>query len=945
MAIITVDTDGVSGNYSNINAALGALPSPFTEDMTITLAASTTIKDTVDASGHIVSTTASYRLFIVGSPAYVYSPANESKLQFTRIGTEQSNITIDSVNFEKPSMTASYQNLLAFDTIRLGSLVVKNCLFESVLGITSRERMLQLLTSSAHSATCAVINNVFIARSSAESTASACIYHGSDRPAYVYNNTITGYKPNFTSTINSIYLNNIINTTVNGDSVGVASDYNMFSGAFDYGGVNDEQSQSFTFVGSDDYHLQESDTGARGKGTNLSGDANFPFNYDKDGTIRSAWDAGAYEYVVTIRLEVDPGTFTLVGQNISLLVNRKILVEPGTFGLTGQDVNLIKNSTFYCDLTLSADGTGTIVDPWQWTQAINIANVVAGDIINLRGSTDIYANIKVITNANGTVGNPVKYQQWEGETQAQFKEFSVDKTGDAYYSFEGIIFDAGEGTASLTAFELHNVGSGEVSFTDCSFLGFRSSSYSGGDFYPYYLGDTAATWSGIYTLDIRYCVGITLTLTGCTFNHGYRQLRVFNVGTGSITVSDCTFNRVGEDNLNIVNGNNVLVTGCTFGVVAPASAQYATWYWAGTATGVWTGHEGETITQDTGTGTGYEGSGIYVGQDSGRIYLIVDDKDYVPSRSDQEVWRLDSDPTNIYFTPSTSGDNSHNDSCSFENTADNIVVEKCYFKGEPSYEVNLETRYVQYGQALKFQGDDDITNSVFKNNIIDKWESGTYALFVDGTDNLQIINNTIIAISNPLHGLRLAAGTATLANNILSGGILGTAVVTADYNIYSTSTSPYGTEANSLYNQDFNNIPIGNTRYFTDYDSGDYSTFKLDSPCVDIGSSAYSSIVPDDYIGTTRPQGSAYDIGAYEYILLRIIAEPGTFGLTGQNINLSYGYILSCDPGSYSLTGSDISLILRGFRPEIVPTSGQITLELPTSAAITHNITTSGDLG
>jgi len=48
----------------------------------------------------------------------------------------------------------------------------------------------------------------------------------------------------------------------------------------------------FKDPGSNDYHLDSSDTAARGNGTDLSADANFPFDDDIDGDTRSAWDIG-----------------------------------------------------------------------------------------------------------------------------------------------------------------------------------------------------------------------------------------------------------------------------------------------------------------------------------------------------------------------------------------------------------------------------------------------------------------------------------------------------------------------------------------------------------------------------------------------------------------------------------------------------------------------------
>ncbi len=75
--------------------------------------------------------------------------------------------------------------------------------------------------------------------------------------------------------------------------------------------------------------------------------------------------------------------------------------------------------------------------------------------------------------------------------------------------------------------------------------------------------------------------------------------------------------------------------------------------------------------------------------------------------------------------------------------------------------------------------------------------------------------------------------------------------------------------------------------------------------------------------------------------------ESGSFILIGSEVTLTItGYILEAESGVFTIEGQDVELIYSGdFRPEIVPTSGQITLELPTSGAITQNITTSGDLG
>ena len=299
MAAYDVDTDGVSETYASLNAALAALPDPFTESNTIALNASTGVKDTTSARSIVIDTTSGYSLTITGTADYIYSPSDAAWLEFSHAFGNYYNITIEDVNFEKPSMSANYQPILELDSMRDGDIIIKNNRFISDSGVTDRERLFVIDPNSAYNATVAVVNSYFRTKGSATHTASACIGHSDNVPVYMYNNTFVGYQANYLNASAALYTNNVIQTTVSGYTVDTNSDYNMFSGAFDLGGANDEQSQTFTFVnlGTDDVHLQSGDTGARGKGTDLSADGNFPFDYDQDGVTRSAWDAGAFEFV------------------------------------------------------------------------------------------------------------------------------------------------------------------------------------------------------------------------------------------------------------------------------------------------------------------------------------------------------------------------------------------------------------------------------------------------------------------------------------------------------------------------------------------------------------------------------------------------------------------------------------------------------------------------
>lgn len=53
---------------------------------------------------------------------------------------------------------------------------------------------------------------------------------------------------------------------------------------------------TYVNAGGDDFHLAVGDTVCRGNGTDLSGDATYPFDDDIDETTRSAWDVGFDEY-------------------------------------------------------------------------------------------------------------------------------------------------------------------------------------------------------------------------------------------------------------------------------------------------------------------------------------------------------------------------------------------------------------------------------------------------------------------------------------------------------------------------------------------------------------------------------------------------------------------------------------------------------------------------
>jgi parallel beta-helix repeat protein len=116
-------------------------------------------------------------------------------------------------------------------------------------------------------------------------------------------------------------------------------------------------------------------------------------------------------------------------------------------------------------------------------------------------------------------------------------------------------------------------------------------------------------------------------------------------------------------------------------------------------------------------------------------------------------------------------------------------------------------------------------------------------IYLYNATNPQVYNNTVYG--NALYGIVVETYTdgAQVRNNIsYRNGV-------ADYVNYGSGTS----ESNNLFaDPDFVNASAGNF------------TLQSDSPAIDRGVSLGS--VPSDQLGVSRPQGHAYDIGAFEFV-------------------------------------------------------------------------------
>lgn len=327
MTTVYVDTDVVGGDadgtswanaYSTLSAAIGGLPDPLTDDYTIECRASSGTADTTAVTIGL-STTADYTLLIKPASsddhdgtwqtsAYRLEQANGTALSITGGFGIVNNYSFEGLQIRLSSQSANYQTLINIGSYRDGTVKFERCLIRGANNTSYRARLIIVLPDNRFTPETIFVNNIiYDVQGTPSHVANAVFYVSSDfapGPVYMYNNTIiggaylwyaafgdfTGYDP----------INNII-TAVDGTGLSAytlgSPDYNMFDAAFDFGGANDENDLTFVFAGSGDYHLDSTDTGARGKGTDLSSDGTYAFSDDIDGDTRSAWDAGADEYV------------------------------------------------------------------------------------------------------------------------------------------------------------------------------------------------------------------------------------------------------------------------------------------------------------------------------------------------------------------------------------------------------------------------------------------------------------------------------------------------------------------------------------------------------------------------------------------------------------------------------------------------------------------------
>jgi hypothetical protein len=195
-------------------------------------------------------------------------------------------------------------------------------------------------------------------------------------------------------------------------------------------GAGCRKSQTFTFVGAEDFHLASNDAGALGYGTDLSG----TFTTDIDGQTRptgaSTWDIGADEYVAagggTTDLTVVDGSSlgagesailfqehvlasldshsVAVGENPALIQEQNLIAADGIVSSVGESLGLIQEHQL-----ISVDGvSASIGESSDLIQEHNLS-VSDGTSASVAESSDLVQNhnLTVSDGVSASIGESV----------------------------------------------------------------------------------------------------------------------------------------------------------------------------------------------------------------------------------------------------------------------------------------------------------------------------------------------------------------------------------------------------------------------------------------------------------------------------------------------------------------------------------------------------------
>jgi hypothetical protein len=174
-----------------------------------------------------------------------------------------------------------------------------------------------------------------------------------------------------------------------------------------------------------------------------------------------------------------------------------------------------------------------------------------------------------------------------------------------------------------------------------------------------------------------------------------------------------------------------------------------------------------------------------------------------------------------------------------------------------------------------------------RNNII--YKSAASGISLTGAtagvinQDIKIYNNTINANNQ---GIMIGvSNNVVVKNNLVFGNqtsnidYWSSTNIIRDYNLYSPAAGSAGEGSHSLIVQD--------PTVLTTFDvNGDFQ-LKTNSPAINAGTDLSGTGFSDDFSGALRPQGSAWDIGAYEYGSSGSVAQPHPADINTQDWKMS----------------------------------------------------------